>query len=353
MKTLHRHILSLAFARWAMVLFIGMFLILLGDFIGNIGRYIEALEKGRGEHLLLYFVLRFPGFLAAWLPVSAAAAALLTAWPMLRQGTLVALCAAGIPIRRVYASLLGLSVAIGLVGFILQDQAIPRLDPEAKLAKARMLGSLQYNQSVTRTVGWHDSDHFWCAQYARPEDGLYQNVAVFSSIKDNRRNAILLADALQWKNNAWEVVRPVMMLDDVKPAVIAEQATLSSLGLNLKTDAATLIERLKQDKNRTSNELLQVQAENAWGYILLRISFGLLPLLCLVFALPSFLRLEGRHNLGGALARAFMWTIIPLVGYWILSRVLVSNSTYVFTGTAIVLGGLLASGGWRWWTMRL
>ncbi len=353
MKTLHRHILSLAFARWAMVLFIGMFLILLGDFIGQMGRYLEALEKGRGEHVIIYFVLRFPGFLAAWLPVSAAAAALLTAWPMLRQGTLVALCAAGIPVRRIYASLLGLSIAIGLLGFVLQDQVIPRLELEAKLAKARMRGSLEYNQNVTRAVGWHDSDHFWCAQNAQPEGGLYQNVAVFSSIKNNRRNAILLADTLQWKNNTWEVIRPVMMIDDVKPAVIAERATLSSLGFNLQTDAAALIERLKQDKNRTSNELLEVQAENAWGYILLRISFGLLPLLCLIFALPSFLRLEGRHNLGSSLARAFMWMVIPLVGYWVLSRILVSNSTYVFTGTAIVLGGLLTSGGWRWWMMRL
>jgi lipopolysaccharide export LptBFGC system permease protein LptF len=353
MKTLHRHILSLAFARWAMVLFIGLFLILLGDFIGNIGRYLEALEKGRGEHVLFYFVLRFPGFLAAWLPVSAAAAALLTAWPMLRQGTLVALCAAGIPVRRVYGSLLGLSIAIGLLGFVLQDQAIPRLDPEAKLAKAVMLGGLKSGETVTRTVGWHDGGHFWCAQYARPEEGLYENIAVFSSLTNNRRNAILIADKLQWKNNAWEVTRPVLLNDDIQPAVTAQQTTLAALGLHLQTDAATLIERLKQDKNRTSDQLLNVHAENAWGYILLRISFGLLPLLCLIFALPSFLRLEGRHNLGNALGRAFMWMVIPIVGYWVLSRILVSNSTYVFTGTAIVLGGLLISGGWRWWMMRL
>jgi lipopolysaccharide export LptBFGC system permease protein LptF len=352
MKTLHRHILSLAFARWALVLFIGMFLILLGDFIGNIGRYLDALANNRGEHLLYYFILRFPGFLAAWLPISAAAAALLTAWPMLRQGTLVALCAAGIPVRRVYASLIGLSLAIGLLGFVLQDQAIPRFNLEAKLAKARMEGKLKLNESITRTVGWHDGNHFWCAKNASPEDGRYDHVAVFNT-GQRESGVILLADRLLWVNGEWELRNPVLMVDDIQPAQHRKRATLASLGLHLENDAASLIERLQQDKNRTSNELLAVHSENAWGYILLRISFGLLPLLCLLFALPSFLRLEGRHNLGSALARSFIWIVVPLIGYWVLSRILISNSTYLFTGTGIVLGGLLLSGSWRWWSMRL
>ncbi len=353
MKTLHRHILSLAFSRWAMVLFIGMFLILLGDFIGNIGRYLDAIAHGRSQHLFHYFALRFPGFLAAWLPVSVAAAALLTAWPMLRQGTLVALCAAGIPVRRVYASLIGLSLAIGVLGFGLQDQAIPRLDPEAKLAKARMEGKLEFNQSISRTVGWHDGEHFWCSQYAQPEDGIYQNVAVFNTGPHEKRGAILLADKMHWIQGAWQLINVVVLANDVMPAKNFATASLTDVGVILNTDAANLILRLQQDKNRTSDELLAVHAENAWGYILLRISFGLLPVLCLLYALPGFLRLEGSHNLGAALVRAFAWIIVPLVGYWVLSRILVSNSTYVFTGTAIVLGALIVSGSWRWWRMRL
>ena len=73
----------------------------------------------------------------------------------------------------------------------------------------------------------------------------------------------------------------------------------------------------------------------------------------LFFALPGFIRLEGRNNLGLALGRSAAWMIVPLVGYWVLARILISNSTHVFIGTAVVLGGLLAVGLWRWWTMRV
>jgi lipopolysaccharide export LptBFGC system permease protein LptF len=351
MSTLHRHVLALAFTRWAMVLFIGLFLILVGDFISQMGRYVEALGAGRGLHVLQYNALRFPTFLAIWLPVSAAAAALLAAWPMLRQGTLVALCAAGIPVRRVFASLVVMALGIGALGFLLQDQAIPRLEPEAKLAKARMVGSLQFNESAARTVAWHDGGHFWCAASARPEDGDYRQVAVFDARPTH--GTMLMADRLLWRDGGWYVERPVLVLDDITPVLVKEQCRIEDVGLTLAVDAATLVERLMQDRNRTSDQLFAVGSENAWGYLMLRICFGLLPLLCMVFALPGFLRLEGRNNLGSALGRSLLWALVPMVGYWLLSRILVSNSTYVISGTAVVLGSLLAGGTWRWWTMRL
>jgi lipopolysaccharide export LptBFGC system permease protein LptF len=353
MSTLHRHLFSIAFTKWAMVLFIGLFLILLGEFIGNMGWYLDVIAEGRGIHFLYYLAFRFPSYMAAWLPISVAVAVLLTAWPMLRQGTLVALCAAGIPLRRIFTSTLVLSLIIGLMGFLLQDQVIPRMNPEAKLAKTRMDGQLQFNQSVTRTVGWHDGDHFWAAQYARPEDGEYYNIAVFSTRTSAPRATVMIADALIWKNGQWELTRPVIVANDVDPVKKLAQASVTEAGFTLTRSAKSLIEYLKQDKNRTSDQLLAVQSDNAWGYIVLRASFGLLPLLCLLFSLPGFVRLDGRHHLGSALARAFIWAIIPLIGYWLLSRVLISNSTYVFTGASVVLGGLLSAGLWRWWTMRL
>ena len=51
--------------------------------------------------------------------------------------------------------------------------------------------------------------------------------------------------------------------------------------------------------------------------------------------------------------RAMAWMVVPLLGYWVLSRILISNSTYVITGTVVVLGSLFVIGGWRWWTMRV
>lgn len=353
MTILASHTLSLAFTRWAMLLFIGLFLIHLGDLIGSSGDYVSAMGEGRGDYVLHYFALRFPGFLAAWLPVSAAAAALLTAWPMLRQGTLVALCAAGIPVRRVFASLLFLALAIGVLGFVLKDQVIPRLEPEVKFAKARMEGKLKLNQTVGRSLGWHDGGMFWCAQNALPEDGRYDQVAVFGDTGARHRGLLVMAEALLWRDGAWRLLKPVVVDTYHTPVRVHPEVGLMEVGLSLSVDAATLVERLKQDRNRPSGELFAVGSENAWGYLMLRICFALLPLLCLMFALPGFIRMEGRNHLGMQIMRSLAWMAVPLLGYWVLSRILISNSTYVITGTAVVLGALTCVAAWRWWTMRV
>lgn len=353
MTILYSHTLALAFTRWAMLLFIGLFLIHLGDMIGSSGDYVEAMGAGRGEYVLQYFALRFPGFLAAWLPVSVAAAALLTAWPLLRQGTLIALCAAGIPVRRVFASLLLLGFSVGVLGFILRDQVIPRLEPEVKFAKSRMDGSLKPNQSVGRSLGWHDGGMFWCAQQALPEEGRYNQIAVFGDTGARHRGLLVMADALLWRDGAWRLLKPVVVETYHTPVRVQPEVSLADLGLTLSVSAQTLVERLKQDRNRPSDELFAVQSENAWGYLMLRICFGLLPLLCLMFALPGFIRMEGRNNLGMQIMRSLAWMAVPLIGYWVLSRILISNSTYVITGTAVVLGSLTCVASWRWWTMRV
>ncbi|MBA3697662.1 MAG: LptF/LptG family permease [Planctomycetes bacterium] len=353
MTILYSHTLSLAFTRWAMLLFIGLFLIHLGDLIGASGDYVAAMGAGRGGEVFNYLALRFPSFLAAWLPVSVAAAALLTAWPLLRQGTLVALCAAGIPVRRVFSSLLLLACLVGVLGFALRDQVIPRLEPEVKFAKARMEGKLQLNQSVGRSVGWHDGGMFWCAQSAKPEDGRYDQVAVFGDGGARHRGLLVMAEALLWRDGTWRLQKPVVVTSYQTPVRVEQEVALTDLGMSLSVDAPTLVERLKQDRNRPSDELFAVGSENAWGYLMLRICFGLMPLLCLMFALPGFIRMEGRNHLGMQVMRAMAWMAVPLIGYWVLSRILVSNSTHVITGTAVVLGGLSSIAAWRWWTMRV
>lgn len=353
MSILHRHTLSLGFTRWAMLLFLGLFLIHVGDFVALSGDYVDALGAGRGADLAAYFALRFPRFLAAWLPISVAGAALLTAWPMIRQGTLVALCAAGIPVRRVFTSLLILALGVGLLGFALQDQVIPRVDPEARYAQARMMGKLELNQSVGRTLAWHDSGLFWCARQAFPEEGRYLQVAIFGDTGAQHRGALVMADALFWRNDGWWLARPVVVKDYQSPVQARDECPVGDVGLHLAVDLPTLVERLKQDRHRTSDQLFTVHSDNALGYVLLRACFGLLPVLCLMFALPGFIRVEGRNNLGLAIGRSAVWMVVPLLGYWVLSRILISNSTYVLTGTSVVLGGLILVGGWRWWTMRV
>lgn len=353
MKILHSYTLSQTFTRWAMLLFLGLFLMHVGDFIGLSGDYVEAVTAGRVSDVLAYLSLRFPIFLAAWLPISVAAAGLLTAWPMMRQGTLVALCAAGIPVRRVFSSLIALALGVGVLGFLLHDQIIPRLAPEVTYAQKRMVGKLKLNQSVGRKLAWHDGGMFWCVNGGIPEEGDFRNIAVFGETGARHRGILMMADSLTWRDNTWWVGNPVVIRDYQSPVVLKKSCPLAEVGLTMSLNLQDLIERVQLDRFRTSDELFAVKSENALGYLLLRVSFGLLPLLCLIFAMPSFVRLEGRNNLGLAVGRSLLWIVVPLLGYWVLSRILISNSTYLLSGTTVVLGGLLSVGLWRWWTMRV
>lgn len=353
MTTLDRFILREAFIRWALVLGIGVFLIILGEFIGKIGRYLDALNNGRGWAVGEFLLLRFPELMALWLPVSVAVAAMLTAWPMLRQGTLVALSAAGLPTRRIFAVLIALAVAVGALGFVLRDQVVPRLTEPAERAWDKVSGRLKDGEVKPRSVGWREGDRFWIARWAVPERGDFRQLAVFPVSGAWGGGTLLIADRLQWSDGAWSLTGvQALTAPGAEPQRFAA-CPPERIGLSIAGGPDALADRVTIDARKTSDELFRARADRARSTLALRIYFALLPLLCLLFALPGFVRLEGRNNLGASLARALGMTAIPLAGSWVLGRLLVSHGTHAFTACLAVAGVLLVAGGWRWWRMRL
>jgi lipopolysaccharide export LptBFGC system permease protein LptF len=353
MNTLDRYVATTAFTRWAMVLFIGVFLIVLGDFIANMGIYLRAVHKHHLDFLAEYFIYRFPEFMAIWLPLSAAAAGLLTAAPMLRQGTLIALLAAGVAPWRVFASLLVLAVLIGGLGLVLKDQVIPRVAPEAKMARDRMEEKLGREEERPRAVGWHDGEHFWSSQAALPDAGVYHNVAVFGAQGSHHASSMLIADSLSWKDGHWLLANAALVGDESQPYKVLALCQVEEVGLTLSGDPEQLAGRLKLDTHKTSDELLSANASFAWAMIAMRITFGLLPLLCLLAAMPGFIRLEGRSGIGTMVGKALLMTGVPLGVFWLLSRLLVANGTNALPSCVVGVGTLLAVGLWRWFRMRM
>lgn len=351
MKTLDRFILREAFTRWALVLGIGMFLIMVGEVVGRMGRYIDAFSQGRSWAVAEFLVLRFPELMSIWLPVSVAVAALLTAWPMLRQGTLVALSASGLPPRRIFSVLIVFATGVGAFAFILRDQVLPRLVEPVDNAWERMSGRV----IVPRSVGWREGDRFWCALQAKPEEGEFVKIAVLPASGAWGGGTVAIIERMTWTaaTNAWTLIGVQAIT-----APGAEPLTLAAcpperIGLSIVGGPQAVADRLTIDARKSSDELFKTRADKARSTLALRIYFSLLPLLCLIYALPGFIQLEGRNRLGSVLARALAMTAVPLVGSWVLERMLVSHGAHAFTACLIVAGVLLLIGGWRWWTMRL
>ena len=351
MKILDRSVIEAAFTRWALVLLLGIFLIFIGDFIGKMGDYIGAIAHGRGLFLLEYYLYRFPEFMTIWLPLSTAVAGLLTAAPMLREGTLVALAAAGIAPRRVFNGMLLLAVGVGALGFVLKDQVNPRLVQLAELSRQRMVGSLKADEENARSVGWRDGGHFWAVMQAWPDAGEYRQLGVFGEGGARTESTMLVADRLFWRDGEWRLTNAVVVHGSALER--HPECTVAETGIVLAPAPDQLAVLLKSDNGKTSSELLDSHVSKAWGKIDLRISFALLAPLCLIFALPGFIRFDRRGNIATLIISALGYTLIPIVAHGLLVRLLVSSSVNAAALSIAVITALFIMGGWRWWRMRL
>jgi lipopolysaccharide export LptBFGC system permease protein LptF len=135
--TLDRTILRAAAWRWLIVLALGCALILAVDFVARSGIYVQALARAPGA-LFLFQLVRLPDLIQTFLPISALAAGMLTAAPLMRDGTLVALCAAGLTPARVLRATLLVAIASGVLGIVIADQVAPRVLPTVSRLEAAM-----------------------------------------------------------------------------------------------------------------------------------------------------------------------------------------------------------------------
>lgn len=349
-RTLDRHLAQLGLSRWVMLLFLGTFLVVLGDFIADLGTYLGALASSRWWIFLLYELVRLPGFVLLWLPLSTVVAAMLTASVMIGQGTLTALGAAGIAPARVFRAFIALAVLTSVSSLILADQVVPRLIPLTERLDQGMAGKgiTDLRNDRPRAAGWRSGDTVWSAVKSRPAGGLYTGLAAFRSDQSKR---MLNARSLEWVDGAWLLRDVVLVEGDALRSY--PQTTPAAMGMTLKQAAPELAEALRADESRTSDELFAARAPRRWQILCLRIASALLPLLCLLYGLPRFVCWRDKSHLGVTGAKALLWALVPLLATGLLGRLLVSAGAQPVFLAAGVLGAVMTVGWLRWHRMRL
>jgi hypothetical protein len=191
-------------------------------------------------------------------------------------------------------------------------------------------------------------DYYWSALQAFPDDGDYQLVAVFGKDGSRVPRPMCVADRLQYLDREWILTGATVVTGDRMRHIA--RCRVRDLGLDIPSDAAGVASHLVSDAHRTSGELLSVRG---WGVICQRTVFGLLPLLCLLFVLPGFLRIERRSALASLLLGSLAMALLPIGVYGLLARLLIANSSHVLYLALALVAVLLASGSYRWWVMRL
>ncbi len=348
MKVLDRHLLGIGLQRWALVLFLGTFLIMLGDFIGQVGSYLSALFSARWWLFFAYEAVRLPSFVATWLPLSTLVAAMLTAAPLINQGTLTALGAAGIAPARVFRMFAVLGLVTGLASFVINDQLMPRLVPLTDRVELAMNGKGDLRLDRDRAAGWRSGSSLWSAANGRPAAALFGNVAAFRA-DDSRR--MLNAQRLIWQDDGWMLIDGVVVEGDTQRAFA--QARPAELGFELRFDRQALINILRADDSRTSDELIATHAKRRFQILCYRIAVALLPLLCLLYGLPRFVRWIDRTHLPVVGAKSIVWALLPLFAVGLLARMLISAGAQPVFLAVGILGIITTVGYLRWHRMAL
>ncbi len=90
---------------------------------------ILALDNGNPDIVFSYFMMRLPGTLSTFLPISVLIAMLLVLMELTYRNELPAIWSAGISPLRIVLMLLPFAVVAGGLHFLLNDQAVPRTAP--------------------------------------------------------------------------------------------------------------------------------------------------------------------------------------------------------------------------------
>ena len=349
--TLDRFILRRMLMRWIGVLFIGVFLIALGDFLGKLGQYLLAV----GNHPLLYLqylVCRLPDFASLWLPLSCLTAGMLVSGPMLRQGTIMMLSSSGIAPRRVFRALLPFALGVGALSFLLTDQVLPRTGPLAEEIEERMTVRVKKPGKASKVpagnpAGWRVADTFWVARDGKPASGSFSGVTAFHG-----EGAVsLAADSLDWVEGAWWLSGAVVVTPSRQ--VRYERCTPDEIGFALGRDRRALALELRPEQNKTSQQLLRAPSERTWRVIVGRILASFTPLLCLLVALPRFTRWENRQRIGSTTAWTVIQALLPVVAMVIAQRVIIGSELDPILLGSVIGATFLALGTWRWARMRV
>lgn len=351
LSTLDRHVLiEIAALRWAVLLFIGTFLLMLGDFIGQMGYNVQVLKNQQFDLLARYYLLRFPEFLLVWLPLSVPGAAILTAIPMMRQRTIIALSASGIPPRRTFASLIALALLAGALGFVLKDQVVPRLQDETDYVHALMDGKVQEGESRSQPAGWRSADTHWSAQAAYAAIAQYHEVCAFRQASRYDDDVTVMAARLLWRDGAWWLDKVIRVAGGRQERIAGCRPEQVGLELTLEPHALALA--LRSDDAKTIDEVHKSKGNRYKQILSLRVAAAFLPLVCLLFALPFFVRQQS-GRVGTATAASLILAVTPLAALGVLGKLMVSASLNPVTLATGLMGVLLIIGAWLWWRMRL
>jgi len=191
---------------------------LMVDFLDRVQRYVG--EGGAPfELMLLYMVCKLPWIIYEITPLVLPLAALITLGIMNRRRELMAVRAAGFPVRAVFRPvfLFSLLVAAGLL--LLGEQILPasnteqemvldRIKRHERLRKAALRGEKPSEHLLNVTAGWYrGSKGVYRVERYLIDKSEIEKLVIFETGKGFRVNRCVEAENVKWLDNRWVAAR--------------------------------------------------------------------------------------------------------------------------------------------------
>lgn len=308
-----------------------------GDIAGRTGMMVER------------FLWRLPALANIALPTAAVAAAIAVCAPMLRRGEFIALNGGGVSPGRATRSLLAVALLVGMLDAGLADWVTP-------MATARALAiddALQRQQRQGRVWSAPDTRASWFCGRARligVGEPALDGVVVAS------RERMAIVDSVVWRGGAWTASGGAVVARRAPGGglEVDRAAALRLEGdLALNQDPAQLYRMLLPRFTMSGPQLLDRGERSDLALVASRWSRALLPLLCLLLALPVFVRFAHRDQLVVGVLRACLAAAVP--GVMVVAAGLAADNVPGHPAFAVAAGCLLAAVpgtlAWRNWRL--
>ena len=175
--------------------------------------YVEEildLHGGNVAALGEYALLRFPGVLSTFLPISVLLALLLTLVEMSYRSETTALWATGISPLKVMIMLLPLGALLGGVNFLVNDQAVPRAAPTLHAWGIGDYGKKQLRIGEKDPIWMRAGNDILRAADSNAQATLLENVVIFRRDASGLLLEQVMAEKAQLISGRWELSNAVI-----------------------------------------------------------------------------------------------------------------------------------------------
>jgi len=323
MRILTRYILR-EFARmFALTLSSLMLLFIIGDFIEKVDDYVA--HNATVADVTRFTLYQLPNIFFLMTPVAILLATLLTLGVLSKNGEVLAMKSAGIPLYRIAAPIFMVAVGLSAVIFWANETVIPYCNGKAEYVKHVRIEKKPVQPALKHDKLWFRGPEGEIINIGLVEftdnNPVCYGVTFFKLNQDFRLTERVDAERMDWVDNKWVLSKVVSYAFKEKGGIKVKKFKEQVVEIPEKPEDFKRVQRLSEEMtfSELSNYIARLRSEgyNPVKYIVDlngKVSFTLANIIMVIVAIPFSLR----TSRSGGMAVGVGLSIVIAISYWLI-----------------------------------